>query len=93
MSDAGDQAAETRRGHLFPADQITTSGLEQAPPLPGFDPNQTGVRAVIGGTGKYAGASGTVRQYFLGHNTTVIGPHGVMGHGFNLRFEFQLAIP
>jgi hypothetical protein len=76
-------------GRLFPPDQITTSGLEQAPPLPGFDPTQTGV----GGTGKYAGARGTVRQYFLGHNTTVIGPHGVMGHGFNLRFEFQLAVP
>lgn len=74
---------------LFPPDQLVSSGLEQTA-LPTFDPAQPALRSVIGGTGRYAGASGVVIQHFAGHNTTSIGPAGVIGPAPNFRFEFQL---
>jgi hypothetical protein len=74
---------------LFPSDQLVSSGLEQTA-LPTFDPTQPAIRSVIGGTGRYAGASGVVTQHFIGHNTTTLGPAGVIGPAPNFRFEFQL---
>jgi hypothetical protein len=74
---------------LYPPDQLVSSGLEQTA-LPTFDPTQPAVRSVIGGTGRYAGASGMVIQHFAGHNTTTLGPAGVIGPAPNFRFEFQL---
>jgi hypothetical protein len=74
---------------LFPPDQLTSHGLEQTA-LPTFDPTQPGIRSVIGGTGRYAGASGEVIQRFVGHNTTKLGPAGVIGPAPSFRFDFQL---
>jgi hypothetical protein len=73
---------------LFPPDQLASSGLEQAVAIP-LDPSQPGIRSVIGGTGRYAGATGTVVQHFTGRNTSRIAG-GAMGNGANFRFEFQL---
>lgn len=74
---------------LHPPDQLVSSGLEQTA-LPTADPTQPAIRSVIGGTGRYAGASGVVIQHANGHNTTKLGPAGVIGPAPNFRFEFQL---
>lgn len=71
---------------LFPADQLASSGTE------GSDTEQqTPVRSVIGGAGRYAGARGTVLQHGHGTNTTVLA--GVGGPAPNFRFEFRLVRP
>lgn len=75
---------------LYPPDQLVSSGLEQTA-LPTFDPAQPAIRSVIGGTGRFAGASGVVIQHSNGHNTTNLGPAGVVGPAPNFRFEFQLS--
>jgi hypothetical protein len=75
---------------MYPPDQLVSSGLEQTA-LPTFDPIQQAIRSVIGGTGRYAGASGVVTQHYKGHNTTKLGPAGVVGPAPNFRFEFQLS--
>lgn len=67
----------------FVADQLVSSGLEG----PGKRP---AVRAVIGGTGRYAGARGTVVQHSLGTNTTRLWLAGALGPAPNFRFEFRL---
>ena len=73
---------------MFTLDQLASTGLEQAVAIP-LDPNQPGIRSVIGGTGRYAGATGTVVQHFTGRNTSKIAG-GAMGTGANFRFQFQL---
>jgi hypothetical protein len=70
-------------GHLYPPDNISTSGMEgnMSPDVP--------ARSVTGGTGKYVGATGTSFQHFAGVNTTILDD----GSGMNapcLRFEFHL---
>jgi hypothetical protein len=74
---------------LYPPDQLVSSGLEQTA-LPTADATQPAIRSVIGGTGRYTGASGVVIQHANGHNTTKLGPAGVVGPAPNFRFEFQL---
>lgn len=64
--------------HLFPADQLSSSGLE------GTATPQLAVRSVVGGAGRYAGAAGQVIQHTIGANTTA---------GPNFRFAFQLRRP
>lgn len=67
----------------FIADQLVSSGLEG----PGKKP---AVRSVIGGTGKYDGARGSVLQHGLGTNTTNLWLAGALGPAPNFRFEFKL---
>jgi len=55
---------------------VTTTGYELA------DQDKPFRRAITGGTGPYAGASGEVIQTFLGFNAS---------HGVNLKFELKLA--
>lgn len=71
---------------LFPADQLTSSGMEgtdteEEPPL----------RSVIGGTGRYAGATGVVLQHGNGRNTTTL--NGIGDKAPNFRFAFSLLVP
>ncbi len=68
----------------FIADQLVSSGVEGAGKRPP-------VRSVIGGTGRYAGARGTVVQHGLGTNTTSLWLVGALGPAPNFRFEFHLA--
>jgi hypothetical protein len=66
----------TNQLYMLPNDQrsLVSDGIE---PNVGF----SNVRAVVGGTGKYRGARGSVVQQALGTNAT---------GGFNLRFTFNL---
>lgn len=70
----------------FPPDTLASSGLEGT-----FDPAQTPIRSVIGGTGQFAGATGVVFQHGRGTNTTVIAPLGIQAANFH--FEFDLRLP
>lgn len=74
---------------LFPTEQLVSSGLEQIA-NEAMDPAQPALRSVIGGTGRYAGATGTCIQHFQGRNITDLGPGGLAGKAPNFRFEFQL---
>jgi hypothetical protein len=69
--------------NLFPADQITSDGMEGT-----NDPKQAPVRSVVGGTGKYNGAGGTVIQHPLGKNTSKAVRLNI--YADNYRFEFRL---
>jgi hypothetical protein len=75
-----------RKTQLFPADQLVSSGMEgteteKEPP----------VRSIIGGTGRYAGATGVVLQHGNGRNTTTL--RGIGQKAPNVRFEFRLLVP
>jgi hypothetical protein len=75
-----------RSDRLFPPDTLTSSGTE------GSDAEkQTPVRSVIGGTGKWAAATGVVLQHPNGKNTTTL--RGVGQKAPNFRFEFTLLVP
>lgn len=75
-----------RKNRLFPPDTLTSSGTE------GSDAEeQAPVRSVIGGTGRYAGASGVVIQNGNGKNTTTL--RGVGDKAPNFRFVFTLLLP
>jgi hypothetical protein len=69
---------------LFPPDTLTSSGLEGS-----ADESQVPERAVIGGTGEYAGARGVVLQHGHGTNTTTLTTLGGIPAP-NFRFEFRL---
>ncbi len=71
---------------LFPEDIIVSSGLE------GTNGAQVATRPVIGGSGKYLGATGAVRQTHNGVNTTVFAD-GSGDNALNFIFEFDLLIP
>lgn len=70
---------------LFPPDTLTSSGMEGS-----ADESQVAARAVIGGTGRYAGARGVVLQHGNGTNTTKLTTLGGIPAP-NFRFEFQLS--
>lgn len=74
-----------RDDEMFPLDQLASEGLEGGESV---EPGQewTSERIVVGGTGRYAGVRGTVRQQFIGTNATV----GPTGNGPNFRFSFEL---
>jgi len=55
-----------RPDRLFPASMLSTSGLEGT-----TDRTQTSVRAVIGGTGEFLGATGQVGQTVIATNTSL----------------------
>lgn len=80
-----------RPDRLFPPDTLVSSGTEgvNAEFIPGAEA-QVPIRSVVGGTGKYAGATGVVRQVFLGSNTTTLSG---IGPAPNFRFKFRLWIP
>lgn len=80
-----------RPERVFPPDTLASSGTEgvNAEFIPGADA-QVPIRSVIGGTGKYAGATGVVRQAFLGSNTTTLTG---LGPAPNFRFKFRLWAP
>jgi len=70
-------------GHLFPKDQLASSGSE------GSDAEvEAPVRSVIGGAGRFFAARGSVVQHGNGTNTTVLDGFGVPAPNF--RFEFRL---
>lgn len=74
------------RDRLFPPDNLTSSGLE------GTFGAETGTRSVIGGTGRYLGATGQVRQTNNGVNTSVFAD-GSGDPAPNFVFEFDLFLP
>jgi hypothetical protein len=74
---AGDQ--------LFPDDLITTSGLEGT-----FETSQTAKRSVVGGTGRYAGATGEQFQSQNGFNTSVFTDGTGNAPSFWMRFDLLL---
>lgn len=65
----------------FPRNQLHSNGFEP------HDDKVAAARSVIGGTGRYAGAAGTVVETVLGTNTTRL-PDG--SNAPNLRFVFKL---
>lgn len=77
---------EILEDRLFPPDTLASTGLE------GTNGSQVGVRAVIGGTGKYLGATGEVRQINNGFNTTVFAD-GSGDNAPNFVFEIDLLRP
>lgn len=74
-----------RPDRVFPPSMISTAGIEGT-----LDPSQVSIRAIIGGTGAYLGATGEVRGYFLGLNNTVIFPD--LGQAPCWRFEFDMRV-
>lgn len=93
-SDRAQPHAATTQHHLFPrlsgsptfpADQLFSEGLEGADTEKWDAP-----RAVIGGTGRWAGARGTVIQSQIGTNATTSGAGVVIPAGPNFRFSFEL---
>jgi hypothetical protein len=71
---------------LFPPDHLASSGME------GADKEVTLVRSIVGGSGRFAGARGTVIQAVTGTNTTRLTPKalGDLGNAPNFRFQFNL---
>lgn len=69
----------------FPTDQLFCEGLGGAE----FE-GWAAPRAVLGGTGRYAGARGVVVESQIGTNATTSGAGAVMPAGPNFRFEFEL---
>lgn len=76
---------------LTPTDMIATVGLQH-------DNSGKGVflRAVVGGTGKYATVRGQMRQYAMGHNTSNLRgdfiPAGAKVPSPNFRIDFELYV-
>lgn len=70
---------------VFPADLLVTSGVEG-----GEDEGWSATRAVVGGAGRWFGASGQVTQVMTGANTSA-SYNG--GSGMNMRFTFDLLLP
>lgn len=73
--------------HLFPPDTLTCTGLEGT-----FVTQLAALRPVIGGTGRYMGAVGQVRQVPNGVNTSIF-DDGTDDPAPNFRFEFDLFLP
>ncbi len=71
---------------LFADDNLTTSGLEGT-----FLTDQIARRAVLGGTGRYRGAVGEVRQSRNGYNTSAFADG--TGNAPNFRMRFDLLLP
>ncbi len=71
---------------LFAADNLTTSGTEGT-----FETNQTAIRSISGGTGKYLGATGEARQVVNGFNTSSFSDG--TGNAPNFRITFELLLP
>ena len=72
--------------NLFPPDNLTSSGLE------GTGGSQATTRSIVGGTGRYFGATGQVVQHPNGVNTTVFAD-GSGDAALNFIFEFDVLIP
>lgn len=77
---------EMLHDRLFPPDTLSSTGLE------GNNSDQVGIRAITGGTGKYLGATGQVRQINNGFNTTVFAD-GTDDNAPNFIFELDLLQP
>lgn len=75
---AGDQ--------LFPDDLITTSGIEGT-----FETGQVARRSIVGGTGRYLGATGEQRQVGNGFNTSLFADG--TGNAPNLVMRLDLLLP
>tara|TARA_R110002110_G_scaffold205066_1_gene416766 strand:+ start:170862 stop:171590 length:729 start_codon:yes stop_codon:yes gene_type:complete len=77
--------------NLTPTDMLTTVGLENGTP-----PYDVVTRSVIGGTGKYATASGIVTQRRIGRNTSKLRgldlPYGKEPPSPNFRLTFELLL-
>jgi hypothetical protein len=70
--------------HLFPPDTLMVSGLE------GTNFRDTpATRAVVGGTGRYLGATGEVQQTYFSDNTTKF-PAGGAGPNFREVFDIRV---
>ncbi len=77
---------DLRKNRLFPPDQLVSSGME------GSDAEKEApIRSVIGGTGRFLGATGVVLQKGNGKNTTTL--RGIGDKAPNFRFEFTLLVP
>ncbi len=74
---------------LTPTDMLTTTGMEN-----GVPPHDIVVRAVAGGTGRFATAKGSVSQRRIGRNSTGLRglalPSGVSPPSPNFRLRFEL---
>lgn len=73
-------------GQLFPDDLLTTSGLEGT-----VEPDQVALRSIIGGTGRFLGATGQQVQRLNGMNTSSF-TDGT-GNAPNLAMRFELLLP
>lgn len=71
---------------LFAADNLTSSGIE------GTETDQVAVRSVVGGTGRYIGATGQVTQANNGVNTSVMADGSDLPAP-NFIFGFDLLLP
>jgi hypothetical protein len=69
--------------NLSPADTLASSGVENG------GAGLPAVRAVTGGTGRYRGARGQVRQETVGTNTSVLNVFGMPAPTFHFSFKFN----
>jgi hypothetical protein len=69
----------------FPADMISTAGIEGT-----VDTTKIAKRAIVGGTGKYLGATGQVFQQFIAWNTSMF--PASTDPGFSWRMTFDLRV-
>lgn len=70
----------------FPVDTMASVGLE------GTSTDQTATRVLVGGTGRYLGATGQVLEVINGANTTVL-DDGTGDLAPNFTFEFDYFVP
>ena len=69
----------------FPGDMISTVGIEGT-----VDTTKTAKRAIVGGTGRYLGATGQVFQQFIAWNTSTF-PNST-DSGFSWRMTFDMRV-
>lgn len=73
----------------FPVDQVSSIGTEASP----TQDTKPSTRSIVGGAGRYIGASGQITLYGNGSNTTFSNVFGVIRPAPNLRFFFEFITP
>ncbi len=73
--------------NLFPEDQISSIGTESSR----SQDTKPSTRAIVGGAGRYFGASGQITQFGHGNNVTSVNIEGFISPAPNFRFFFTFA--
>lgn len=73
----------------FPVDQVSSIGTEASP----TQDTKPSTRSIVGGAGRYIGASGQITLYGNGSNVTFSDVFGVIRPAPNLRFFFEFITP
>lgn len=73
----------------FPPDQVNSIGTESS----ATQDTKPSTRSIVGGAGRYIGASGQITQFGNGSNVTTTDVLGRVGPAPNLRFFFSFIFP